>query len=156
VDPVSADDLLYDGRYAAEDLMVDRVRITRASVNDGRGRGPMNPTTLKYDQRPEPTLIYEGRAHFQVRADINGNAYESEIAQHEGTIRTANVDLPIDPDPDQGDIGDPSAVRADDRCTLLHSEHDPRREGAIFNIKAETKDKTYNTRRRLSVLEVIA
>jgi hypothetical protein len=148
---VSAEDVLYDGRFAVEELMVDRVRVERLPASSEK---VLNPVTFKYD-RPAPTLIYRGRGRVQVRSDINGNAYEAVVGERENTIRTNTVQLPMFPDPEQGDEGSTAAIRANDVLTIEESPLDPSRVGIVLNLQADLKEKTHSIMRRLRGQEVI-
>lgn len=144
---------MLEGRQFIEDeLMVDRIRVYRA---DPAAPPPVMDADFHYPPVPD-IVIYEGRAHVQVRSDINSNAYEAVIGEHEGTVRTCTIDVPVVADPEQGDIGSTAAILPDDACTILESPMDPERVGRVMNLQAETKDKTFSTRRRLRGLEVVA
>lgn len=137
---LSAADVQF-GRELAEAHFIDTCRITMPGV----GTGPFNETTGQYDDPPRIT-VYEGPCRIQVRSDINANAVEAVIGEHEFTYRTATLQLPIEGTAD---------VRPDSIAVLLSCPLDPALEGAEFNVQAETKGKTHATHRRYRIREVV-
>lgn len=138
---MSAESAVMAGRAAIEALMIDTCRIT----GPGAGDPVFNETTGQYDM-PARVVLYEGKCRIQVRSDINSNAVEAVIGEHEFTYRTATLQLPVD-----GTGG----VRPDSVATLVTCPLDPALEGAEFNIQAETKGKTHATHRRYRIREVV-
>lgn len=130
------------GRQIAESEMVDRCIIKRFDPSDR----VWNESTMQYDDGPG-TIVYEGKCRVQVRADINQNAYEAVVGDHEWTIRNATVQLPI---------AGTSDIVADCVFELTKSPYDPDRVGMIANLRAETKPKTQATHRRFYFQEVVS
>lgn len=161
---VSAAEVAED-RAIVEAQFVDTCRITIAGV----GKGPINETTGKYD-KPDRIVVYgpgsvdadgnpvtpdtvagrttlSGKCRIQVRSDINSNAVEAVVAEHEWTYRTATLQLPID---GTGQI--PSEAVAE----YLTCPSDPEMVGRVFNVSAETKGKTLATHRRYRIRELMS
>lgn len=148
------------GRELAEAHFIDTCQITV----DGTGEtGPINEETGQYDDPPRRVVygpgatteagvpitdpeVLSGKCRIQVRSDINANAVEAVIGEHEFTYRTATLQLPIAGTAD---------VRPDSIAVLLSCPLDPSLEGAEFNVQAETKGKTHATHRRYRIREVV-
>jgi hypothetical protein len=141
-------------RAMAESEMIDRCRITRAADT----RGAFNEATGQYDT-PAPVVVYEGRCRVQVRADINSNAVEAAVGDHEWTYRTATLELPVAAGNDatgRPDVGDPSQVVPDCVTELLESPLDPSRVGRRLVVTAETKNKTLASCRKFATRELLS
>lgn len=152
--PLISDAEVFEDRAMAEAEMVDRCRITRRSAS----KGDFNPDTGQYDT-PEPVLVYEGRMKVQVRADINSNAVEAVVAEHEWTYRTATFIFPMFAGVDatgRPDLGDPSRIRSDDMCEIVESPYDASRVGMVINLTADTKAKTWATSRKFRTKELLS
>lgn len=139
---MSADSVVRAGRLAAESLMVDTCRITKP----GEGKGPFNEHTGQYDPPPRIT-VYEGKCRIQVRSDINANAVEAVVGDHEWTYRTATLQLPIE---------GTGQIRPDFVCEYLTCPLDPDMVGRQFNMQAESKGKTHATHRRYRLRELLS
>lgn len=122
--------------------MVDTCRITKP----GEGKGPFNEATGQYDP-PARITVYEGKCRIQVRSDINSNAVEAVVGEHEWTYRTGTLQLPI--------TAETGAIRPDFICEYLTCPLDPSMVGRLFNMQAETKGKTHATHRRYRIREVL-
>jgi hypothetical protein len=152
---VSAKSITLAGRRAIEAQMVDRCVVTRDSdPNDpGYVEPVMDPVTLQYPPAPR-IRVYEGNCRVQVRSDINANAVEAVIGDHEFTYRTATLQLPIDTD--VKDFGSTAAIRPDNVATILRCSLDPAMENRELNLQAESKGKTHATHRRFRIREVLS
>ena len=139
---MSAASVTLRGRAAIDKIMVDTCVIHRF---DPAVR-VWNESTGQYDPGPG-VEVYRGRCRVQVRSDINSNAVEAVVGDHEWTYRTATVQLPIE---------GTERVVADCVLTLLSSPHDPARVGIKLNLQADTKGKTHATHRRFRSREVLA
>lgn len=137
---MSAASTVLAGRQAIEDLMVDTCRVTRYDSNDRT----WNETTGQYSG-DTGTVVYEGKFRIQVRSDINANAVEAVVGEHEWTYRTATVQLPI-----EGTGG----IVADCVLEILTCPLDPDMEGRLYNLQADTKGKTHATHRRFRAKEL--
>jgi hypothetical protein len=165
VEPLLTATEIAEDRAIAEAQMIDVCRMTKA----GTGKGPWNDTTGAYDP-PARIVVYgpgavdadgvpyteatelgaqvlAGKYRIQVRSDINSNAVEAVVAEHEGTYRTATLQLPI-----AGTGHIPTDVEAE----LLTCTYDPEMVGRVFNVQAETKGKTHATHRRYRIREVLS
>lgn len=154
-----------EDRALAEAQMVDVCRITKPGV----GKGPFNNATGQYDA-PAPVVVYgpgsvdedgvpitddtelgqqilAGKCRIQVRSDINSNAVEAVVAEHEGTYRTATLQLPIT---------GTGQIPLDAQAEILAAPYDAEMVGRVFNVHAETKGKTVATHRRYSIREVLS
>lgn len=134
---VSATEVAED-RAIAEAQMIDTCRITKPGPG---GKGPLDEETGQYTL-PARVTVYEGKCRIQVRSDINSNAVEAVVAEHEWTYRTATLQLPIE------GTGD---VQSDYVAEILSCPFDPSLVGLIFNVQAETKGKTLATHRRFRI-----
>lgn len=154
-----------EDRAIAEAQMIDVCRMTKA----GTGKGAFNAATGQYAPPPRVVVygpgavdangdayttataigrqILAGKYRIQVRSDINSNAVEAVVAEHEGTYRTATLQLPI-----FGTGHIPTDVEAE----LITCTYDPEMVGRVFNVQAETKGKTHATHRRYRVREVLS
>lgn len=119
--------------------MIDTCRVFLPGT-----RGAFNEDTGQYDEGL-PTVLYEGPCRVQVRSDINSNAVEAGIGEHEFTYRTATLQLPIAA----------TGIPADAVAHILTCPLDPDQVGREFNIQAETKGKTHATHRRFRIREVV-
>lgn len=134
---MSAQSAMLRGRHAAEQLMVDECRITRA----GSGRGPWNAATRDYDPAP-PVTVYSGRCQVKVvDAQVNDTvAGEAAIG-----VGRAVVKLPV---------LESTGVRADDDVELVRVSFDPDLKGRHFTVTAPDHQ-TFATARRLPCVEVV-
>lgn len=144
-----------EDRAMAEEQMIDRGRVTRKLLPSDPGyvQPVFNEATGQYDDGP-PAVIYEGRCRIQVRADINSNAVEAVVGEHEWTYRTSTAQFPMFAGPD--DVGDPSTIRSDDTLTIVASPLDAARVSAVLNLQADTKSKTLASHRRFRAKEVLS
>lgn len=122
--------------------MIDTCRITHPAKTP---RGPLNEDTGQYPE-VERVVAYEGKCRIQVRSDINSNAVEAVVGDHEWAYRTGTVQLPID---GTGHIL-PNAV-----CEHLTAPLDPSLEGGLYTLKADVKGKTHSTHRRFGMTELL-
>lgn len=145
------------GRALANAQMIDRGRVTREAEPDDPDyiEPAMDPVTLQYTAAPR-VVVYEGRCRVQVRSDINSNAVEAIVGDHEGTYRTSTAQFPMEPVGDPGDIGHPGNVRPNYELEILTSPLDPLRVGTILNLQAEPKAKTMASHRRFRAREVLS
>lgn len=146
---ISAAEVAED-RAMANAEMIDTCRITRAiapSPDD------FNESTLQYDP-PPPEVIYEGPCRVQVRADINSNAVEAVVAEHEWTYRTGTLQLPITAPADA--VGSTANVRPDDTAEILTCPLDVEMAGRQLNLQADTKGKTMASCRRFRTRELLS
>lgn len=139
---MSAETTTLAGRAAIEAMMIDQCEIRRFNPADR----VWDEETLTYDLG-EGTLVYSGKCRVQVRSDINANAVEAVIGEHEWTYRTAIVQLPID---GTGEVA-PDCV-----LTLTVSPLDTKRVGIRLNLQADTKVKTHATHKRFRAREVLS
>lgn len=123
-------------------LMIDTCRITKPGV----GTGPFNEETGQYDP-PARITVYEGPCRIQVRSDINSNAVEAVVGEHEFTYRTGTLQLPIDGTAD---------IKPDYVAEHLTCPLDPSLVGRLYNLQAESKGKTHATHRRYRMREVLS
>lgn len=128
-------------RALAEEHMIDTCRIKRYDVSERE----WNETTLQYDG-DDGTVVYEGKFRMQVRSDINSNAVEAVVGDHEFTYRTATAQLPIEGTAD---------VVSDCVLEWLTCPLDPANEGRIYNLQADTKAKTQASHRRFRAKELL-
>lgn len=138
---LSAADVAF-GRALAEAHFVDTCRITKSGI----GKGPFNETTGQYDPPPR-VLVYEGRCRIQVRSDINSNAVEAVVGEHEWTYRTGTMQLPM------AGTGD---IKPDYVAEILTCPFDESMVGRQYNMQAESKGKTHATHRRYRIREVLS
>lgn len=129
-----------EDRAIAEENMIDTCRIRRHDMNDR----VWNEATLQYTG-DTGTVVYEGKFRMQVRSDINSNAIEAVVGDHEWTYRTATAQLPID---------GTSEVVPDCVLEVLTCALDPSMVGHFFNLQADTKGKTHATHRRFLAKEL--
>lgn len=155
-----------EDRSIVEANFVDVIEITKA----GAGKGPFDETTMTYASPPRVIVygpgavddetgvpltpgtplsraILAGRSRIQVRSDINSNAVEAVVADHEWTYRTATLQLPI--------FGT-GHLRSDYVARILVCPFDPELVGRVFNVQAETKGKTQATHRRYRIRELMS
>lgn len=154
-----------EDRAIAEANFIDVCRITKPGV----GKGVFDKTTGQYDTPPrivvygpgavddttgEPVTeatelgraILAGKYRIQVRSDINSNAVEAVVAEHEWTYRTATMQLPI--------LGT-GHLRSDYVAEIVTCSYDPELVGHVFNLQAETKGKSQATHRRFRIRELM-
>lgn len=158
-------DEIAEDRAIAEAQMIDTCRITIA----GEGKGPFNEETLQYDPPPRITVYgpgsvdaagnpitadtaegratLAGRCRIQVRSDINSNAVEAVVGEHEWTYRTATLQLPI--------LGT-SRIPSKATVEYLTCVYDHDMVGRVFNVSAETKGKSQATHRRYRIRELMS
>lgn len=144
---MSANTLTLRGRVAAERLMVDTCRITRAPQPEDPGyTAPVFDEDTGQYSGPPRVVVYQGKCRVQVRSDINSNAVEGVVGEHEWTYRTLTVELPI-----------AGTEEVKPNCTLevLTSPLDPSRVGIVINLMADTKNKTHSTHRRYRGRELV-
>lgn len=139
---MSASTVTIRGRRAIEKLMVDTCEIRRFSASDR----VFNESTGQYAEG-SGVLVYSGKCRVQVRSDINANAVEAVVGEHEWTYRTNTVQLPI---------AGTSAVVTDCVLTITSCPLDPVRVGIRMNLQAESKGKTHATHRRFRGREVLS
>jgi hypothetical protein len=161
---LSANEIAED-RAIAEAQMIDVCTISMPGV----GKGPFNETTMKYDTParvivygpgavdketlepllPDSTLnkaILAGKYRIQVRSDINSNAVEAVVAEHEWTYRTATMQLPI--------LGS-GHLESNYVANIVTCTYDDSLTGRQFNLQAETKGKSQATHRRFRIRELM-
>lgn len=139
---MSAETTVMAGRLAIEALMIDRCVIRKFDPDDRVWDEP----TLQY-YPGAGVIVYSGKCRVQVRSDINANAVEAVIAEHEWTYRTATVQLPIEGTSD---------ITADCVLELTASPLDPDRVGIVLNLQADSKGKTHATHRRFRARELLS
>lgn len=147
-----------EDRVWVEENLIDTGRVTReARVGDVEYVAQvLDEGTGQYPEQGR-VVVFEGRCRVQVRADINSNAVEGVVGEHEGTYRTSIVQFPIYANTDKGDVsGDPGAILADYRLEILTSPLDTARVGALINLQADTKAKTQASHRRFRGRERLA
>lgn len=93
------------------------------------------------------TIVYQGKFRLQVRSDINANAVEAVVGDHEWTYRTATVQLPI--------IGSTDVV-SDCVLEYVTCPLDPGMVGRFYNLQADSKGKTHATHRRFRARELLS
>lgn len=120
------------GRAAAERLMVDACRITRAG-----DVGALDPDTGRHAAAGE-TLVYAGPCRVQVVDSLNDQT--PEFGGREVTLQSAVVAIPITAT--GVDVGDVVKVTA--------AAHDPELVDTEYRVVA-THHKTHATARRLQV-----
>lgn len=143
MEPLISPTEVAEDRAIAEAQMIDTCRITKPGPG---GPGAFNETTMKYDT-PARVTVYEGKCRIQVRSDINSNAVEAVVAEHEWTYRTATLQLPIE---GTGDI------LGDYVAEILTCPYDPEMVGRVFNLQVESKGKTLATHRRYRIRELMS
>ena len=131
-----------EDRALAEAQMIDTCRITKPGV----GKGVFDDTTMQY-AAPARISVYEGPCRIQVRSDINSNAVEAVVAEHEWTYRTATLQLPI-----TGTGG----IQSDHVAEILTCPYDPEMIGRVFNMQVESKGKTLASHRRYRIRELMS
>lgn len=122
--------------------MVDTCRVTRHNPADR----VWNETTGQYSG-DAGEVVYEGKFRIQVRSDINANAVEAEVAEHEWTYRTATAQLPI--------VGTEN-IASDCVLEILTCPLDAGRVGRQYNLQADSKGKTHSTHRRFRARELLS
>lgn len=137
---ISQAEVLADRRMA-EAEMIDTCRITK----DGVGPKVWDENTLQYTLPPR-VVVYEGKCRVQVRSDINSNAVEAVVAEHEWTYRTATLMLPIDGSEE---------VSTDHQAEIIACPLDPGMVGRLLNLQADTKGKTHASCRRFRTRELL-
>lgn len=165
MEPLLTPDEIAEDRAIVEAQFVDTCRITVA----GTGKGPFNEDTGQYDP-PDRRTVYgpgsvdedgnpvtadteagrvtlSGKCRIQVRSDINSNAVEAVVAEHEWTYRTATLQLPI-----EGTAQIPAEAVAE----YLSCPSDPVMVGRVFNVSAESKGKSQATHRRYRIRELMS
>jgi hypothetical protein len=128
------------GRQAAEARMEDSCQITAPGTG---ARGPLNPTTGKYDASPAVVTVYTGPCRLG-RVDI------PHVAQAVGgeaawDVQDSVLHLPIDGSED---------VAAGQTVTYLASDANPALMGKVFGIVGIVGG-THLTARRCLVREVV-
>lgn len=139
---MSAASVVARGRAAIEALMVDTCKVVRYNPADR----VWNESTGQYDEG-DGTTVYEGRFRIQVRSDINANAVEAEVAEHEWTYRTATAQLPIAGTED---------IASDCVLEILTCPLDAGMVGRLYNLQADSKGKTHSTHRRFRARELLS
>ena len=137
--------------------MIDRGRVTRTAV-PGDAEWVDTSTLDANLQYPDQgrVVVYEGRCRVQVRSDINANAVEAVVAEHEWTYRTSTAQFPMFADSAKGDVGDPSIIQPDCILEILTSPLDPSRVGRRMNLQADSKNKTQASHRRFRARELLS
>lgn len=156
-----------EDRAIAAAQMIDVCRITAPGAG---GKGAFNETTLQYatparvivygpgavdldtgdpivGDTPRGRAILAGKYRIQVRSDINSNAVEAVVAEHEWTYRTATLQLPI--------LGT-EHLQSDYVLEIVTCTYDEALVGRVFNMQAETKGKTHATHRRFRIRELMS
>jgi hypothetical protein len=152
---VSVATATYAGRRAANRRFIDWCRVERPNTE---GEAPvLDPDTLTYPDTvtPDLVLIYEGPFALQVRSDINANAVEAVIAEHEDTYRTGVIQFPVVTPASDKVRGRTDAILADDQLTIVRCRLDPSMNGRVLNLQADTKGKTAATMRRFRSREAL-
>lgn len=131
-----------EDRALAEEQMIDTCRIRRHDANDriwDEATGQYSGDTGE--------IVYEGKFRMQVRSDINANAVEAVVAEHEWTYRTATAQLPI-----------AGTAEVAPGCVLewLTCPLDPSNVGRVYNLQADSKGKTHATHRRFRAKELLS
>ncbi len=154
-----------EDRAIAEAQMTDSCTISRPGVSSGEldedlqyvtaaevviyGPGAVDPVTG--DPITADTAlgrdILSGKCRIQVRSDINSNAVEAVVAEHEWTYRTATLQLPID---------GTGHIESDTILTMIDCPYDHALEGRKFNVQAEAKGKTHASHRRYRIRELMS
>ena len=145
---MSAETAAIAGRRAMEAIMIDSCVITRDRLPSDPGyvEPVLDEATGEYPPM-QRVVVYRGRCRIQVRSDINSNAVEAVIGEHEFIYRTATLQLPVGC---AGNIPPNSVV------TMLTCPLDPDMVGREFALQAENKGKTHATHRRFRIKEVLA
>ena len=128
--------------------MIDTCTVTRDRLASEPGyvAPVLNETTGQYLPVNQRITVYAGKCRVQVRADINSNAVEAVIGEHEFTYRTGTLQLPI--------VGT-GAILTNYVVTITACPLDPEMVGREFNLGAETKGKTHATHRRYRIKETL-
>lgn len=142
MEPLISPTEVAEDRAIAEAQMIDTCRITKPGV----GKGPFDEATMKYAP-PARIPVYEGKCRIQVRSDINSNAVEAVVAEHEWTYRTATLQLPIE---------GTGEILGDYVAEILTCPYDPEMVGRVFNLQVESKGKTLATHRRYRIRELMS
>lgn len=166
MEPLLSATEIAEDRAIAEAQMLDVIQITKPGV----GKGPFNEATMKYDTPariviygpeavddvtgapltpgdPVSRAILAGKYRIQVRSDINSNAVEAVVAEHEWTYRTATLQLPI--------LGT-GHIKSDYVAVPVTCTYDPEMVGRVFNLQVESKGKSQATHRRYRIRELMA
>lgn len=166
MEPLLTDAEILEDRAIVEAQFQDTCRITIA----GKGKPVFNEETGQYD-KPARVVVYgpgsvdadgrpittstvagrttlSGKCRIQVRSDINSNAVEAVVAEHEWTYRTATLQLPI--------LGTARIPSEGAVVEYLTCRHDPDMVGRVFNVSAETKGKSAGTHRRYRIRELMS
>lgn len=122
-------------------------------LETGQYVDPDSGDPIDVDKLPR-TLVYRGPFRLQVRSDINSNAVEAVIGEHEDVYRTGSIELPVrTPTSAQGST---SAVLPGDMLTILRCKTDAAMQGRVLNMMGDVKGKTNASKRRFRTREVIA
>lgn len=154
-----------EDRAIAEAQMTDTCTIARPGVSSGAldadlqyvtaapviiyGPGAVDPVTgvpITADTHLGRDTL-SGKCRIQVRSDINSNAVEAVVAEHEWTYRTATLQLPID---------GTGHIESDTILTILTCMYDEAMVGRKFNVQAETKGKSHASHRRYRIRELMS
>lgn len=129
-------------RAFVEAHLCDWVKIVHPGPSGG---GTFNEGTGQYDDPPDATLVYEGPARFQIRADINTNIVEPQELDREWAYQTSTLQLPI---------AGTGAIRSDDVATCIRARYDQELVGRVFNIQA-VQHKSMATTRKFRLREAV-
>lgn len=140
--PLISDSEVLADRAFAEEQLTDRVRILRPAAS---GSGTFNEDTGQYDDPPDATVLYEGPARFQIRADINTNIVEPQELDREWAYQTSTLQLPVT---------GTGAIRSDDVAVCLAARYDQELVGREFNIQA-VQHKSMATTRKFRLREAV-
>ena len=132
---VSADELVARGRRAAESLMSDVVRVSRASG------GPVTDPVTGVASVPS-VVVYEGIGRVQTRARMTESERVEGVQMY--VLSTMVVQLPVHVSP-----------LVDGEVQVVESVMDPHLVGRAFRVKAAPR-KSHATMTRCEVEEVAA
>lgn len=144
-------------------MFTDTCRITKS----GGPKGEFDEATMKYDE-PARIVVYgpgavdddgnpvtgdlaprilAGKCRVQVRSDINANAVEAVVGEHEWTYRTAELQLPTT---------GTDAIQSEYVVEILTCMFNPDLVGSVFAMQTETKGKSHGVYRRYRIRELIS
>lgn len=160
MEPLLTASEIAEDRAIVEAQMVDVCAISKP----GEGEPEFNNDTGQYDA-PARVIVYgpgavdadgnpstdpavtSGKCRIQVRSDINSNAVEAVVAEHEWTYRTATLQLPIE---------GTAQVPKDAVAVMISCPYDADLVGRVLNVQAETKGKSQATHRRYRIRELMS
>ena len=132
---VSADELVARGRRAAESLMTDLVRVSRASG------GPVTDPVTGVASVPS-VVVYEGIGRVQTRARMTESERVEGVQMY--VLSTVVLQLPAHVSP-----------LVDDEVQVVESDMDPLLVGRVFRVKSAPR-KSHATMTRCEAEEVAA